>query len=53
MGEHTCVADGVIAHNFTVLRRTRSLLHDLVDVFLARRPRLKRDPSVQPRSNLV
>jgi hypothetical protein len=28
--EHNFIVDGVIAHNFTVLRRTRTLLHRLV-----------------------
>jgi hypothetical protein len=30
-GEYTFVADGVIAHSFTVLRRTRTVLHQLFD----------------------
>lgn len=28
-GEHNFVADGVVAHNFTILRRTRTALHRL------------------------
>ncbi|MEA2837627.1 MAG: hypothetical protein QOD89_2177 [Bradyrhizobium sp.] len=30
-GEHNFIAEGIVAHNFTVLRRTRSALHRMAD----------------------
>jgi hypothetical protein len=37
-GPHNFVAGGVIAHNFTVLRRTRAWLHRIGEAFPVRRP---------------
>jgi hypothetical protein len=37
-GEHTFIAGGVIAHNFTTLRRLRTALHQVAEAIQARRP---------------
>jgi hypothetical protein len=37
-GEHNFIAGGVIAHNFTTLRRLRTALHQVAEAVHARRP---------------
>jgi hypothetical protein len=45
-GEHNFIAEGVVAHNFTVLRRTRTVLHRMADAI--RRPASPRDSFSKP-----
>jgi hypothetical protein len=43
-GEYNFIAEGIVAHNFTVLRRTRTALHRIADAIRFSRPVALRDP---------
>lgn len=47
-GEHNFIANGVVAHNFTVLRRTRAGLHSAVEAIQKFRPIFRKRPAPIP-----